>query len=154
MKRVAFALVMLPAVLALAACNGSIRSISLPAASPWNNFQTLVSSPYSDLTVATVGSDISATINGPIQYAVCTSDQVGYFAFCGDDFGCAPDGPEFACSDQAPVGATNVSFTGQLPFAYGIDATINRPAFSAGGVQIQSVSAGTLGAIAVNMNGG
>lgn len=154
MKRVAFALAISSAALLLGACNGSVTSVSLPAASPWDNFQTIVASPHDDLTVATVGSDLAATISNPEQFAVCSSDQGGFFAFCGSSVGCAPDGPEAECAAQAPAGATNVAFTGQLPFAYGVGVTLNRPAFNAGGVQIQSTTAGTLGAIAMNINGG
>ena len=153
MKRTVFSFVTLAAAFALGACNGSITSIGVPAASPWNSIDSVVSSPYDDLTVVAVGSDISASIFASEQYAVCTSDQGGFFAIC-DDPGCTPPGPAAECVSQAPSGATNVGFDGQLPFVYGMNVALNRPAFTAGGVQLQSVTGGTLGAIAFTIDGG
>jgi hypothetical protein len=139
--------------LAFGACNGTIQSIGLPAASPWNDLQTFVASPYDDLTVVTVGSDISAGILGVDQGAVCTSDQGGFFAQCANP-DCTPPGPAAECVADAPAGATNVGFQGQLPFLYGLEVVLDRPAFTAGGVQLQSVTAGTVGAIAITVDGG
>lgn len=138
--------------LALAACNGATTSIGLPAASPWNDIQTIVASPFDDLTVVTVGSDISAGIFGIEQGAVCTSDQGGFFAFC-DNPGCTPPGPLAECIDDAPGGATTVGFS-VLTNLYGVDVLLDRPAFTAGGVQLQSVTAGTVGAIAIEIGAG
>ena len=154
MKRIALTLVTLSAVLALGACNGAITSVGLPAASPWNTFETVVGSPYDDITVATVGSDISASIETIGEtFAVCTSDQGGFFATCNNDE-CTPPGPEAECAAQAPPGATNVGFGGQFPNIYGVGVTLDRPAFTAGGVQLQSETAGIVGAIAVTVDGG
>lgn len=153
MKRAAFVLVFLSAVVTLGACTGTTTSVGIPADAPWNNFITALGSPYDDLTVVTVGSDITATIDNLGQAAVCTSDQGGFYAVCANP-GCTPPGPAAECADQAQVGLTNVGFAGQLPFAYGLSVDLNRPAFTAGGVQIQSETAGTLGAIAVTIDGG
>jgi len=153
MKRAVLSFVMLSAVLALAACNGTITSIGVPATSPWENFVTFVASPYDDLTVVTVGSDISGGILSVQRFAVCTSDQGGFFALC-DDNDCTSPGPAAECVNEAPVGATNVAFQGQLPFVYGLEVALDRPAFTSGGVQLQSVTAGTVGAIAITIDGG
>jgi hypothetical protein len=144
---------LLLAGLAFGACNGATTSIGVPATSPWNDIQTIVASPHDDLTVVTVGSDISAGIFGIEQGAVCTSDQGGFFAFCANP-GCTAPGPLAECIDDAPVGATNVGFSGDLPILYGLGVALDRPAFTAGGVQLQSLTAGTVGAIAIEIGAG
>jgi hypothetical protein len=136
--------------LALAGCNGATTSIGVPAASPWNQIQTVVASPYDDLTVVTVGSNISAGFFGAQPGAVCTSDQGGFFAIC-DGPGCTPPGPLAECLADAPGGATNVGFSGDLPILYGLGVALDRPSFTAGGVQLVSTTAGTVGAIAIEI---
>lgn len=152
MKRTAFAFVFLSAALALGACSGTITSVGVPADSPWNTLTTVVTSPYDDLTVVTVGSDISATIPDAEQIAVCTSDQGGFYAVC-DSPGC-PDPVAECVAEAVNTDLTNVGSDGQVPFVYGIEVTLDRPAFAAGGVQLQSVTAGTVGAIALTVDGG
>lgn len=144
------ALLLLALGAVLVGCNGATTSIGLPAASPWTDILTIFATPYDDVTVVTVGSDISAGIVGSEQGAVCTSDQGGFFAVCSNP-GCIPPGPLAECIDDAPAGATNVGFSGDLPILYGLEVTLDRPAFTAGGVQIESVTGGTLGAIAIQI---
>jgi hypothetical protein len=153
MKRTLLSFVSLSAAVVLAGCNGSISSVGIPADSPWNTFSTIVTSPHDDLTVVTVGSDVSASISLITQIAVCTSDQGRFFAVCADVECVSPD-PAAACVDQASPDATNVGFDGQLPFVYAVDVTLDRPDFAAGGVQIESATAGTLGAIALTLDAG
>ena len=52
---------------------------------------------------------------------------------------------------MAPAGATNVTFVSQ-EFMYVLDMTLTRPAFTAGGVEVTSMSAGTQGAIALTLD--
>lgn len=139
--------------LALAGCNGSTTSIGVPAASPWNDIATIVASPFDDLTVVTVGSDLSASIFLGQPGAICTSDQGGFFVAC-DNPGCTPPGPLAECITEAPVGATNVGFSGNLTNLYGLNVLLDRPAFAAGGVQLESATVGTVGAIAIEIGAG
>ncbi|HEX4952413.1 MAG TPA: hypothetical protein VF017_03325 [Thermoanaerobaculia bacterium] len=134
-------------------CNGATTSIGLPAASPWNTIQTVLTSPYDDLTVVTTGSNISAGLFDSAPGAVCTSDQGSFFVFC-DNAGCNPPGPLAECINEAPSEATNVGFEGSLPILYGLGVSLDRPAFTAGGVEIQSVANGTVGAIAIQIGNG
>lgn len=146
------ALVLLVAGALLGACNGAVTSINLPAASPWTAFATIVASPYDDVTVVTVGSDLSADIVESERGVVCTSDQGGFFAFC-DDATCTSPGPLAECINEAPASATNVDSVG-LTYLYGVAVELNRPAFTAGGIQLDSLAGGTLGAIAIEVGAG
>lgn len=136
--------------LALAGCNGTVSQIGVPAASPWTQFGTVLQSPHDDLTVATTGSDISAGIVNDIAPVVasCTSDQGPFPTACSSAATCAAD-----CVANAPSGATGVGL-GEIRYVYGLVIELNRPAFTAGGVQIQSTAAGTVGAISVNVSAG
>jgi len=154
MKRIALTFATLAAVLVLGACSGATTYVGLPAASPWNTFDTVVASSHTDLTVVTVGSNISATLSTPGEtFTVCTSDQGGFYALCRQHVDCLPPGPAAECAAQAPSGATNVGTAGQIFTGYDVGVTLNRPAFTAGGVQIQSETAGTLGAISLTVDG-
>lgn len=149
--RLSTALALLAAGVLLGACNGSVTSVSLPAASPWVELGTIVASPYDDVTVVAVGSDLSAGIIDAIPGAVCTSDQGGFFAFCASA-GCSSS-PLTECVDDAPTGATNVGFS-ELTYLYAVDVMLDRPTFTAGGIQLQSIAGGMLGAIAIDVGGG
>ncbi len=136
----------------LAGCNGTVSRIGIPAASPWNQFGTAFSSPHDDLTVVTTGSDITADLvaapGGPVGavFASCNSDQGSFITGCDSAATCAAD-----CVSNAPAGATGVSL-GEIRYQYGLVIGLNRPDFTAGGVEIESASAGTVGAISVNMS--
>lgn len=135
----------------LAGCAGTIQSIDLPADSPWDHFGTVLTSPHGDVTVVTVGSDISAALSDANQVAICTSDQGGFAIQCGN-LDCTPPGPEAQCNLEAPPEITNVGFQ-ELTYLYVLEMFLDRPAFTAGGVQLQSETAGTLGSIAVTIGG-
>jgi hypothetical protein len=145
------AALLLLASLALGACNGTISSIGVPAASPWTNFETGFMSPLDDLTVVTTGSNITASlILPPGAIELCNSDQGKFLRFCSGGPGtCGLSN----CQAQAPSGATNVTFVSQ-EFLYQLNMSLDRPAFSAGGVELVSTSAGTQGAIALTLDSG
>lgn len=149
MKAKTFQALTLAAVgLALSACNGTVSRIGVPAASPWNQFGTTLVSPHDDLTVVTTGSDIAASIvNETAPFASCTSDQGPFPVTCSTAATCAAD-----CAANAPSGATGVGL-GEIRYLYGVVIELNRPAFTAGGVQFESAAAGTVGAIAVTIGG-
>ena len=117
---------LLLAGLALAACNGTVSSIGVPADSPWNQFGTHFFSPYDDLTVVTTGSDITAELTPTGFLAQCNSDQGNFIST-----GCSTATCGLAdCTAAAPAGATNVSFVAQR-FGYALVMTLDRPSFSA-----------------------
>jgi hypothetical protein len=132
-------------VLALAACNGTISKIGVPAASPWTDFATGFLSPHDDLTVVTTGSNIFATLIPGSVAALCNSDQGKFMRYCGTSCELVQ------CQSGAPAGATNVTFVSQV-FLYTLHMTLTRPAFTAGGVEVTSSSAGTQGAIAITVD--
>jgi len=135
--------------LALAGCNGTVSQIGVPAASPWSTFRTTFFSPHDDLAVVTTGSDITAGLTpgpfGPSVFATCTSDQGPFATDCTSAATCAAD-----CVADAPSGATGVAL-GEIRYLYGLEIGLDRPAFTAGGVEIESTAAGTVGAISVNV---
>ncbi|HEX6900244.1 MAG TPA: hypothetical protein VF789_11045 [Thermoanaerobaculia bacterium] len=141
--------ILLLMVLALAACNGTISSIGVPASSPWTSFSTFLTSPYDDLTVITTGSNITAELAASGSLALCDSDQGRFMTTCAGvaDAVCNLTN----CEADAPEGATNVSFLEQR-FLYGLSMTLDRPAFTAGGVELESATAGTLGAIGLTVS--
>lgn len=134
--------------LALAACNGTISSIGVPADSPWTVFSTLFQSPHDDLTVVSTGSNVTAELLNAGAGAVCDSDQGHFPASCATSTCGVAD-----CEAAAPEGATNVSFVDQR-FIYGLVMTLDRPAFTAGGVEVASATAGTQGAISLTVSPG
>jgi len=139
------------AALALGACNGTISSIGVPAASPWSQFATGFMSPHDDLTVVTTGSNITATLvpNGII--ALCNSDQGKFLRPCNSTPGTCVADPD--CTTNPPAGATNITLVSQ-EFSYILGMALDRPAFTAGGVEVTSSSAGTQGAIALTVSSG
>ncbi len=141
------AALLLLAGLALGACNGTISSIGVPAASPWSSFTTEVLSPHDDLTVVTTGSHISASINATDSPALCNSDQGKYIVACSTPVSCGLA----ECQAGAPAGSTGVTFVSRET-GYLLGISLDRPAFSAGGVELVSASAGTQGAIAVTVD--
>jgi hypothetical protein len=149
MKRALISFVLVSAVLALAGCNGTVSQIGVPAASPWNTFVTHVISPYDDLTVVTTGNDIGAGLEPTGSVAVCNSTQGRFFATC--PFNATCDLTE--CVAQAPTGATDVSFQ-QQQFGYALGMSLTRPGFTAGGVAVESATAGTVGAISLTLDAG
>jgi len=140
---------LLLAGLALTACNGTISSIGVPANSPWNDFETHFFSPHDDLTVVTTGSNITADLQPTGTLAQCNSDQGNFIAASCATSVCGLSD----CVSYAPAGATNVSFVSQR-FGYALLMGLDRPAFSAGGVEVESATAGTLGAIALTLSSG
>ncbi len=141
------AALLLLAGLALGACNGTISSIGVPAASPWSAFQTEVLSPHDDLTVVTTGSHIIASISPTDTPALCNSDQGKFLVACSSPAICGLA----ECQAGAPAGATGVTFVSRET-GYLIGISLDRPAFTAGGVEVVSASAGTQGAIAVTVD--
>jgi hypothetical protein len=139
---------LLLAGLALTACNGTVSSIGVPASSPWNTFGTHFFSPHDDLTVVTTGSNITADLQPTGTIAQCNSDQGNFIGFCNTSVCGLSD-----CVSSAPAGATNVTFVSQR-FGYGLTMQLDRSAFSAGGIEVESASAGTLGAIALTVSPG
>ena len=135
--------------LALGACNGTISSVAVPAASPWTSFSTEVLSPHDDLTVVTTGSNITATISATDYPALCNSHQGKFLVPCSTPLSCGLA----ECQTFAPSGATNVTFV-SMETGYFLSVVLDRPAFSAGGVELVSASAGTQGAIAVTVDPG
>ena len=148
MRRSFFALFLLLAGLALGACNGTVSSIGVPANSPWNTFATHFFSPYDDLTVVVTGSDITAGLEPAGVIAWCNSDQ-GHFISAS----CTGVCDLADCQAQAPAGATNVTFDSQK-FGYVLGMSLDRPAFNPGGVEVESATAGTVGAIALTLDAG
>ncbi|MFY9824863.1 MAG: hypothetical protein WAM82_26020 [Thermoanaerobaculia bacterium] len=149
MKRVLISFVLVSAVLVLAGCNGTVSQIGVPAASPWNAFTTHVLSPHDDLTVVTTGNDIGASLQPTGSVAVCNSTQGQFFAVCPNSLTCGLA----ECMAQAPTGATDVSFQEQQ-FGYLLQMALTRPGFTAGGVEVDSVAAGTVGAISLTLDAG
>jgi hypothetical protein len=145
MKRSLFFVILLLMVLALTACNGTISSIGVPASSPWTQFSTILTSPHNDLTVVTTGSNITSELADPSPTALCDSDQGKFMASCSG--ACSLT----TCQDNSPEGATNVVFVEQ-DFVYGLIIRLDRPAFTAGGVELESATAGTLGAISLTVS--
>jgi len=144
MKRSFCLFVLLLAGLALAACNSTISSIGVPASSPWSSFTTSFMSPYDDLTVVTTGSNITAGLGEPSGIALCNSDQGKYLKIC--------TGLVCGLADcQAQSGSTNISFVEQR-FLYTLAMNLDRPAFTAGGIEVESATAGTQGAIGLTVS--
>lgn len=146
MKRYLCLVILTLMVLALTACNGTISSIGVPASSPWNRFSTFLTSSYDDLTVVTTGSNITSELSllGPVP--LCDSDQGRFIGECHDS-NCGLT----QCEDTAPEGATNVSFI-ELHYLYALIMTLDRPAFTAGGIELESATVGTLGAIGLTVS--
>lgn len=149
MRRSFFALFFLLAVLALGACNGSISSIGVPADSPWSLFDTHFFSPYDDLTVVVTGSNITADLIPTEAIAWCDSDQGHFISTACSSTACGLA----ECVAFAPDGATNVTFDSKR-FGYALRMSLDRPGFNAGGVEVESATAGTVGAIALTLDAG
>ena len=149
MKRAVISFVLVSAVLVLAGCNGTVSQIGVPAASPWNAFATHVLSPHDDLTVVVTGNDIGAALQPTGSVAVCNSTQGQFFAACPNSLTCGLA----ECMAQAPTGATDVTFQEQQ-FGYVLSMALTRPGFTAGGVEVDSVAAGTVGAISLTLDAG
>ncbi len=147
MKRYIYLAILPLLVLALTACNGTISSIGVPASSPWNQFSTYLTSPYDDLTVVTTGSNITSELSPPSPVALCDSDQGKFIGECHSDSTCGL--PQ--CENSAPEGATNVTFV-EPHYMYSLIMTLDRPAFTAGGIELESATAGTLGAIGLTVS--
>src|SRR6185295_10018332 len=96
-------------------------------------------------TGSAMTADLTATGDA---FAGCTSDQGPFAVNCGSAATCAAD-----CASNAPSGATGVGL-GEVRFLYGLAIGLDRPSFSAGGVEINSTEAGTVGAISVNVGAG
>jgi hypothetical protein len=137
-------------ILALTACAGTITSIGVPASSPWNQFQTSFMSPHDDLTVVTTGSNITAGLQPNGVLALCNSDQGQFLRPCNIS---APVCQLGDCTISPPDGSTNVTLKSH-EFNYVLTMSLNRPAFSAGGVEVDSSSAGTVGAVALTLGSG
>src|SRR5215510_10810534 len=48
--------------LALAGCNGTVNSVSFPAASPWQDLTTGILSPTDDLVAVSAGAGVTADL--------------------------------------------------------------------------------------------
>lgn len=138
----AFALALL---LICIGCNGTVSSVSFPAASPWNQAATSILSPTDDLVAVSTGAGLeSALIPGlyldsSVQAIVAckgTSNEP-YFVTCTDR----------ACAASTVCGTNPVI---EKRYTYTLVSDLDRDVFTTGSVQIQDGSGATQMGLAIN----
>ncbi len=115
--------------LALAGCNGTVSSVSFPAAAPWETMFTGILSPTDDLVALPSGAGVTAEllpgfIVSGIQAVVACGGATPHVEICTDR----------ACDAQVTCGADPVI---EKRYAYTLMAALDRGLFTSGGVQIQ-----------------
>lgn len=146
MKRSFLSFVLMSAVLVLAGCNGTVSSVSFPAASPWEEMFTGILSPTDDLVAVSAGAGLEAELTpgfiegAPVPFQAAVACQGGggpYLEFCEDR----------ACDAQATCGTDTVI---EKRYIYTLHATLDRDIFTTGSVQIQDGSGATQMGLAIN----
>jgi hypothetical protein len=143
MKRTLFSFLLLSTVLLLAGCNGTVSSVSFPAASPWTDMSTVILSPTDDLVAVASGAGVEANLTpgtfvfNNAQVVVACGGATPHIATCSDR----------ACDAQATCGADPVI---EKRFLYTLSAHLDRSLFTSGGVQIQDGSGGTQMGLSIN----
>jgi hypothetical protein len=115
-----------------AACGQTIQSIGFSEDVTWNRFGTGFLSPYDELSVVTIGDDITAGLG-----------SLGVWYHCEK-----PDSSQYITPSSCPSTENSL---GTLSW-YVLEVALNRPSFRAGGVQLVSDSAGTVQAISIAVN--
>jgi hypothetical protein len=143
MKRSLLSFVLILAAVALTGCNGTVSSVSFPAASPWENMGTGILSPSDDLVAVSTGAGVESElvpgfITTPVQAAVACQGTGGpYIETCEDR----------TCSAQTVCGTDTVI---EKRYAYTLLAHLDREAFTTGSIQIQNGSGATQMGLAIN----
>jgi hypothetical protein len=125
-------------------CNNTLQEMSIPADSAWNTILTGFALDYNDVSVMTIGDDISAEISsseGPLAY--CSDGTDSNISYCDDPGDCAQE-----CTDMGQ----DFVLLGEKYF-YLVEISMNRPDFNGGAVQVISDEQGTLASISFSVNG-
>lgn len=143
MKRLLLSLVLLSTVVALTGCNGTVSSVSFPAAAPWEEMATGILSPTDDLVSASTGAGLESELipGNPenIQALVACQGSGGpHIEGCTDR----------ACDAQVVCGTDTVI---EKRYAYTLAATFDRDVFTTGSVQIQDGTGATLMGLSINI---
>jgi len=146
MKRTLFSFVLMSAVLVLAGCNGTVSSVSIPVAAPWNEMRTGILGPTDDLVAVSTGAGLEstlfpATLSGLQAAVACQGSGGPYLVTCSDR----------TCNAQAVCGTDTVI---EKRYSYELVAHLDRGVFTTGSVQIQDGTGATLMGLAVNAAGG
>jgi hypothetical protein len=141
MKRLLLSLVLISAV-ALTGCNGTVSSVSFPAASPWEDMGTSILSPTDDLVAGATGAGIETELLpgnlDDLQVIVaCQGSGGSYLTYCTDRM----------CDAQTECGTDTVI---EKRYTYTLIVHLDRGVFTTGSVQIQDGSGATQMGLAIN----
>lgn len=142
MKRTLIPFVLLSAALLLAACNGTVSSVSFPAASPWADMTTDILSPTDDLVAVASGAGVTANLapgdtGGAVQAVVACGGATPHITTCSVR----------TCDAVAACGADPMI---EKRFTYHLSAHLDRGIFTSGGVEIQDGSGATQMGLSIN----
>ncbi len=147
MKRALLSFALLSTVLVLTGCNGTVSSVSFPAAAPWSQMSTGILSPTDDLVATAAGTGIHADLvpgspNGIQALVACQRSKdsglpSSYLQFCLDR----------TCDAQ------DVCFTDKViekRYTYTLVMTLDRSTFSSGSVQVVDGTGAPQAGLAIN----
>ncbi len=148
MKRALISFAGLSAVLVLIGCNGTVGTISFPAAAPWNQMSTGILSPTDDLVAMATGTGIQADLvagspNGIQALVACQRSQPKYLPptylqFCLDR----------ACDAQDVCTPNRVI---EKRYTYTLVMALDRGTFSSGSVQVVDGTGAPQAGLAINI---
>lgn len=123
-------------------CAKTLQKVTIPEAVAWNQFVSGIATPYDDIDILTIGDNISAEIlatDGPFAYCYDPVANYGYIDWCDDPSNC-----EAECdAGENYLGAH---------YTYVFAVTLDRPSFTAGGVQLVSDAEGPVQSISISVN--
>jgi hypothetical protein len=143
MKRLFLSFALISAVAVLTGCNGTVSSVSFPAASPWENMATGILSPTDDLVAVSAGAGLEAELvtgifaSGIQAFVACQGEDSAYLDDCSDR----------ACDAQTVCGTDTVI---EKRYAYTLFASLDRGVFTNGSVQLQDGNGATQMGLAIN----
>lgn len=146
MKRTLFSFVLLSAALVFAGCNGTVSSVSFPAAAPWTDMATGILSPTDDLVAVASGAGVTAELApGASLFPPFVGAQA--LVACGGATPHVEVCDDRACDAQVTCGADPVI---EKRFVYTLLAHLDRGVFTSGGVQIQNGGGATQMGLSIN----
>lgn len=125
------------AALALAACNGTITSVSFPPEAPWEIMETTVLSPTDDLVAVAGGAGLEALLV-PIPAWVACGGPSPYLVECSDP----------ACDPQVECGADPVI---EKRYGFSLYMFLDRGVFTSGSVQLQDGLGATVVGLSIGL---
>ena len=138
---------LLSTVLVLTGCNGTVSSVSFPAAAPWNRISTGILGPTDDLVAVAAGTGFHADLfpgspNGIQALVACQRSKNSYLPSAYLQF----------CLDRT-CDAQDVCFTDKViekRYTYTLVMTLDRAIFSSGSVQVVDGTGAPQAGLAVN----